>query len=134
LPNPSFGENLSVHGLTEDNVKIGDILKVGGAILQISQPRMPCYKVAALLREESIPEKMRETGYTGFYARVLEEGYIQPGDTIERIDSPETGLFISFLNNAMYREKVDNDTHESILQVEALAESWRKTVRNRMSK
>ena len=70
----AFGENFTLSGLTEDAVCLGDICRVGAAVVQISQPRMPCWKVGRRWEHPELPGEMTATGRTGFYLRVLTEG------------------------------------------------------------
>jgi MOSC domain-containing protein YiiM len=84
LPCGQFGENLTVEGLLEDQVQIGDIYRVGTTRLQVSQPRTPCHKLAARMASEEFPHRFLASGRSGFYLRVLQEGELGKGDTIHR--------------------------------------------------
>jgi MOSC domain-containing protein YiiM len=85
LPLGQFGENLTVEGMPETEVRIGDVYRVGGALLQVSQPRSPCYKLALRMEMPTFLKPFLESGRTGFYLRVLEEGEIGAGDAIELV-------------------------------------------------
>ena len=78
-----FGENLTVEGMLEDVVHIGDVFKVGSALLQITQPRSPCYKLGIRMGSSGFPKRFMASGRPGFYLRVLEEGDMGAGDPIE---------------------------------------------------
>jgi len=78
-----FGENLTVEGMLEGEVYIGDVFKVGSALLQISQPRFPCYKLGIRMGSSGFPKRFLASGRSGFYLRVLEEGEVGAGDPIE---------------------------------------------------
>lgn len=78
----SFGENLATRGLLEDEVRIGDRYRVGGALLEVSEPRQPCSTFAAVHRRAELPRVFAEAGWSGLYFRVLEEGAIAAGDAI----------------------------------------------------
>ena len=80
-----FGENLTVDGLPETEVRIGDAYRIGGALLQVSEPRSPCFKLAMKMELPVFPKVFLAAGRTGFYLRVLEEGEIRAGDTIALI-------------------------------------------------
>jgi MOSC domain-containing protein YiiM len=69
-----FGENLTVEGLTEDAARLGDVFRVGGALLQVTQPRYPCFKLEIKMGDPLFPRRFLASGRTGFYLRVLEEG------------------------------------------------------------
>lgn len=75
----AFGENFTLVGLTEDDVSIGDIWKVGEALVEVSQPRQPCWKLARRWKMKHLPLRVQQTGRTGWYLRVLREGFIAPG-------------------------------------------------------
>jgi MOSC domain-containing protein YiiM len=81
----AFGENLTLEGLVEDEVCIGDRFRVGGALLEVSEPRQPCSTFAALHRREDLLRIFAEAGWPGIYFRVLEEGPVAAGDPVERV-------------------------------------------------
>ncbi len=85
LPFAQFGENLTVEGLLEDEVRVGDLLRVGNVLLKVTEPRGPCYKLDIRMGIPEFKRTMRSTGRTGFYASVVEEGSLAAGDVIERI-------------------------------------------------
>jgi MOSC domain-containing protein YiiM len=87
----SFGENLTTVGLTESTVRIGDRLRIGTVELQVTKPRLPCYKLALRLGRPEILRRLLQTGRTGFYLAVLEEGHLAAGDDIECVASSERG-------------------------------------------
>ncbi|MEP6993130.1 MAG: MOSC domain-containing protein [Acidobacteriota bacterium] len=82
LPFGQFGENLTVAGMPETQTRIGDVYRIGGAVLQVSQPRSPCFKLAMKMGRPQFLKEFLVSGRTGFYLRVLEEGEIGPGDAI----------------------------------------------------
>ncbi len=85
LPFGQFGENLTVEGMPETEVRIGDTYRIGTALLQVSQPRSPCFKLAMKMEMPDFPRRFLAAGRTGFYFRVLEEGEVGAGDTITRV-------------------------------------------------
>lgn len=128
-----FGENLSLEGLTEDKVRIGDILQAGDCLFQISQPRQPCYKIAAFHQVKELPVWIQQTGYSGYYLRVLKEGTLAPHSSIKIIDKGSKGITIAYANQIMYGETNDRLAIENILLEEALADSWRKQYIKKLS-
>jgi MOSC domain-containing protein YiiM len=80
-----FGENLTTFGLLEDETRVGDTLRVGSALLQVTQPREPCFKLMTKMNDFTFAEPFLASGRTGFYLRVLEEGEVSGGDAIERV-------------------------------------------------
>lgn len=88
LPYGTFGENFTIAGLTEETVCIGDIYIIGGAIVQISQPRQPCWKLARRWQVKDLVIRVPANGRTGWYFRVLKEGYIEQGVPVILLDRP----------------------------------------------
>ncbi|USB34780.1 MOSC domain-containing protein [Paenibacillus sp. YPG26] len=129
----AFGENLTIEGLVEKDVCIGDIFKFGEATVQISQPRQPCYKLSARYGIPEIPVKMQETGYTGFYLRVLQEGHVSREDGLIRLSSDPLGITVAFANRVMHQDKGNLEAAQRILEVEALSSSWRATFEKRLN-
>jgi MOSC domain-containing protein YiiM len=82
IPFGRFGENLTVEGMPETDVRIGDVYRAGAALVQVASPRSPCYKLAMRMEMPTFPRLFFESGRTGFYLRVLEEGMLAPGDPI----------------------------------------------------
>ncbi|GAB6430302.1 MOSC domain-containing protein [Bacillus luti] len=128
----AFGENITVSGLREEDVCIGDTFKLGEAIVQVTQPRQPCFKLAKKYNVPKLPLYFQETGYTGFYFRVLKEGWVSHVDTLKWLDSDPKGVTVAFANHIMHKEKRNVEGLNRILEVEALSTSWRKTFEKRM--
>jgi len=84
----AMGENLTVDGMIEDDLCVGDVHAIGGALLQVCQPRQPCFKLALALSEPRLGKHMVRTGHSGWYYRVLREGPIAAGDTVMLADRP----------------------------------------------
>ena len=88
MPGGSFGENLTTAGLLEADVCIGDIFRAGKVLLQVSQPRGPCWKLGRRWNRPDLAIRADQTGRTGWYFRVLEEGHLQAGDRLELAERP----------------------------------------------
>jgi MOSC domain-containing protein YiiM len=128
-PGPAvLGENFTVEGLSEANACIGDIYRVGGALVQVSQPRIPCYKTNIRAGIPDMLERVRACGYTGFYLRVLEEGPVAAGDRFELVRRPKGAPTVSHLNQIMHHEPENRAALEALRNVEGLAEVWRNWV------
>ncbi|MFJ8353982.1 MOSC domain-containing protein [Bacillus paramycoides] len=121
-----FGENITVRGMREEDVCIGD------ATVQITQPRQPCFKLAKKYNIPKLPLYFQDTGYTGFYFRVLKEGWISPIDTLKLLKPDPKGVSVSFANRIMHKEKQNFEGLKRILEVNALSASWRKTFEKRI--
>jgi len=88
----AMGENLTVDGMIEDDLCVGDVHAIGGALLQVCQPRQPCFKLALALGEPRLARHMVRTGHSGWYYRVLREGSIAPSDEIVLAERPNLGF------------------------------------------
>ncbi|OQR56542.1 MOSC domain-containing protein [Bacillus sp. CDB3] len=128
----AFGENITVSGMREEDVCIGDTFQLGEAIVQVTQPRQPCFKLAKKYNVPRLPLYFQETGYTGFYFRVLKEGWVSPVDTLKLLQSDSKGITVAFANCIMHKEKQNMEGLKRILEVHALSASWRKTFEKRM--
>lgn len=84
----SLGENLTIAGADEREVRIGDRWRIGGALLQVSEPRQPCFKLALAFGEAKLARAMIRSGRCGWYYRVLEPGSVAAGDTVDLVDRP----------------------------------------------
>jgi MOSC domain-containing protein YiiM len=122
-----FGENLTLEGLLEEAVHIGDVFQIGSAVkLQITQPRVPCFKLAYKMGLPEFPKQFLESRRVGFYFRVLEKGEITAGDTIARIDMASEPMSVTEIVNLRY---FDRDNHEEIARARklpALSPSWKR--------
>jgi len=92
LPWGQFGENLTTEGLNEEDTHIGDVLRIGKATVQVTQPRLPCFKLAAKFQRDDILKRFLQSGRSGFYLSVIEEGLVAAGDAIERVQEDNMGL------------------------------------------
>ncbi|WIL49717.1 MOSC domain-containing protein [Bacillus bombysepticus] len=129
----AFGENITVSGMSEEDVCIGDTFELGQAIVQVTQPRQACFKLAKKYNIPKLPLYFQETGYTGFYFRVLKEGWVSSVDTLKRLQSDPKGVSVAFANRIMHKEKQNIEGVKRILEVNALSNSWRKSFEKRIS-
>ena len=90
-----LGENISTHGLTENDVCIGDVFRLGGARIQVSQPRTPCWKIDHRTACAGVAAFIAEHGLAGWYYRVLETGEIAPGDWLEHVERPADAVSLA---------------------------------------
>ncbi len=103
----AFSENLTVSGALETGICIGDVFRVGEAVLQVSQPRTPCSKLAGKNGQRLLPKWVGQTGYTGFYMRVLSEGPVSAGDAFERIENHPDLIAVAEVNDVIYERSAD---------------------------
>jgi MOSC domain-containing protein YiiM len=103
----AFSENLTVSGAVETGVCIGDVFRAGEAVLQVSQPRTPCSKLAGKNGQRLLPKWIGRTGYTGFYMRVLSEGLVSEGNPFERIENHPDLIAVADVNDVIYERSAD---------------------------
>lgn len=128
----AFSENLTIAGLHESQVSIGDVFRIGAALVQISQPRQPCSKLAGHRGRKDLPELIHANGLSGFYFRVLEEGLVHSGEAVELVARDPLGVTVEFANQVMYRQRPDAESLERVLAVEALSAEWRRSLSRRL--
>jgi MOSC domain-containing protein YiiM len=127
LPPAPFGENLSLSDLDEADVCIGDIFQVGTSLVQISQPRQPCSTLAARYGRSDMVKLVVDSGRTGCYFRVLDQGSVTKGDTVILKKRDRHGISISFANRIYHFDRKNREGIAKVLDVEALSESWRES-------
>lgn len=88
----AFGENLTIFGLQESDICVGDVHEIGTALLQVCQPRQPCFKLALRFADNRLPRAMVSTGRSGWYYRIIREGQLKAGDTVRLIERPNPDL------------------------------------------
>jgi MOSC domain-containing protein YiiM len=125
LPYGMFGENFTTEGLNEDNTNIGDRFRIGEAVVMVTQPREPCFKLAAKFGRDDIIKNFLESGRSGFYLAVVEEGMIESGQTIERIYRDENGVTVGDMNRLYLHGASDAALVRRALRVEALPSGYR---------
>ncbi|PID23075.1 MOSC domain-containing protein [Sporosarcina sp. P3] len=133
LPYSAFGENLTLTGMTEEDVCIGDSFQLGEAIVQVSQPRQPCFKLALVYERKDMPLLVQDTGFTGFYFRVLQEGLVSPTDQLIPLTRQALAISVAEANRLMHHDKQDLGAVRRLLEVEELSPSWRKTFEKRVA-
>jgi MOSC domain-containing protein YiiM len=134
MPYGQFGENFTVTGMPEDEVHIGDVFRVGGAVVQVSQPRPPCYKLGIRMGLPRFPKLMLPTGRVGFYLRVLQEGEVGAGDIFELVEADSEGLSVREVLRLLYFEPDNLRGMARAAQLEALTPLWREIFTERLSK
>ncbi|MDE0042478.1 MAG: MOSC domain-containing protein [Candidatus Poribacteria bacterium] len=127
LPFGQFGENLTVEGLLEEKVHVGDVFQVAGARVQVTQPRVPCFKLGLKMGCSTFPKHFLTSERSGFYLRVIAEGDIGAGDFIERIRIDPARLSIKEVHHLYYFDNLNRQGIEKVLDVPALSDSWRES-------
>ena len=126
----NFGENLTVSGPTEDTICIGDVFEIGDARFQVSQPRQPC---ATLARRHQVPDiiaVVRNNGRSGWYLRVLKEGYLQAGQPVRLTEHPHPEWTVRRAGRAMVHRNEERAEAGALAECPALSPGWRERLRS----
>jgi MOSC domain-containing protein YiiM len=121
-----FGENFTTKGLSEDELHIGDRLRIGSASIMVRQPRMPCYKLAAKFQKDDMIEKFLVSGRSGFYFSVEQEGEVEAGDAFELVWREQQGITIAEMNELFLKDKYNRDLLQKAIATPALPDAWRE--------
>ncbi len=132
LPWGMFGENLTTTGLLETETNIGDRFKVGSAEVVVTQPRMPCYKLAIRFGRTDIIKRFLVSERSGFYLSVAREGDVAAGDEFELIEKNETGVRVVEVMRLHCSDKRNVDLLKRAIATESLPESWRSYFQDRL--
>jgi len=134
LPWGMFGENLTTTGLLETETHIGDRFRVGSAEVKVTQPRMPCYKLAIRFERNDIIKRFLVSERTGFYLSVLKEGEVGAGDEFELLERNTSDVRVVDVIRLYSSDKRDLDLLRHAIASESLPNSWRDHFRERLSK
>jgi ferredoxin-NADP reductase/MOSC domain-containing protein YiiM len=124
-----FGENLTVDGLRDDEVCIGDRYRIGAAEFEVTQPRVTCYRVGLRMGEPELPALLVSHHRPGFYCRVITEGQIEAGDTIVKTSTGPGALSVADTDALLYLPDRDLDSVRRALQIPALSPGWQGSFR-----
>ena len=119
-----FGENFTIEGLPDDAVCIGDRYRIGGALFEVTQPRVTCYRVGVRMNEPTMAALLTSSGRPGFYFRVLEEGEVGAGDEIAKVGEATERMTVAEINALLYSPNHPRDLLERALRIEALSPGW----------
>jgi ferredoxin-NADP reductase/MOSC domain-containing protein YiiM len=122
-----FGENLTVSGMADDEVCVGDRYRVGGTVLEISQPRVTCYKVGIRLDDERMPALLVKHRRPGFYFRVIQEGVVSAGDIIEKLADGPGRMSVADIDGLLYTSAHPVEKLDEALRIDALSIGWRRS-------
>ncbi len=118
-----FGENLTISGMTEAEMCVGDVHAIGTARLQVCQPRQPCFKLALRFEDEQVPRQMIRNGRAGWYYRVIEEGVIAAGDSIALVHRPNPSFPFQRLVEIVYTRRATDAEWRMIATMPGIA-TW----------
>lgn len=122
LPPGTFGENLTVEGVDLTHAMVGDRWRVGSALLEVAQPRLPCFKLGIRMGDPRFPKRFQAAGRMGAYLRVIEEGDVGAGDEVDVVFRPVGGVTLREMVEALH----DHDAARGLLRVSYLPPFWRE--------
>jgi len=127
----SLGENISAHLLSERNVHIGDVFRMGSTLLQVSQPRSPCWKINHRFEAERMSMHVAQARITGWYYRVLQPGFVEVGDSIELLDRSSERFSIDEFWQVQLAHRPSVEDLQALAAVPGLAEDWQRRLTER---
>lgn len=137
LPFGKFGENLTISDLDESRLSIGDRLRVGDSVLEITQPRVPCFKLGLIFGRDDMPRRFVENAATGIYFRVIETGSIAAGDEVSIAEPNSDQLSVQRLFRAYFDTSLPEHDKTPVLQqalrIDALSDEWRDKLEKRLN-
>ncbi len=133
-PAAAFGENFTVSGLLDDAVCLGDQFEVGGAVIKVTQPRLPCFKIARRYGVPLAAVWMQRESITGYLCSVAQEGYVQAGQVINLIEREATPTTVRDANRILYLDKDDKQGAKRLLEFQGLPADIRKKLLRRLEK
>ena len=125
MPFGTFGENLTTEGLLEAELSIGDRLKVGTAVLTVTQPRMPCYKLALKFQRDDMIKRFLASGKSGFYFSVEQEGAVSAGSPVEILSRDNHKVRVPDITRLYLSHEPDEELLQRAVSVPALPRSWK---------
>jgi MOSC domain-containing protein YiiM len=128
-----FGENFTVTGMPDERIHIGDLFRIGSVLTQVTQPRVPCFKLGIKMGDPTFVKRFLSSGRVGFYLRVLEEGEVQAGDRITRVQEDPERLNIRDAMLALAKGPHQKVVIKRALGIEALSAAWRNNLSMRLN-
>lgn len=128
LEAPTFGENISASGMTEADIYIGDTYKLGEAVIQVTQGRVPCSKISKNNQIGQLLKRVVDTGYTGYFFRVLQEGMIYEDSEIILLERKQNKMSILRANEIYFHDRKNYAAIEELLHIDELAEEWKENL------
>ncbi len=134
LPFGALAENLTIDSIDENDVFIGDVHKIGDVILEISQPREPCWKISQKWDNPEFTKYIYKSGETGWYYRVLQTGKIKQNDKIELIKRANDKVSIKKANDILREPSKYPELCDYLLNLDILSQAWRESLQKKVSR
>jgi len=132
LPSGTFGENFTTEGILEDQVRVGDRIRIGSAEFMVTQPRMPCFKLGIRFNRRDMVKRFLQSKRSGFYLAVIREGEVENGDAIEFTQRQENGVTITEIVNLYSTDSENQNLLHRATELPALPQSWKDYFRKRL--
>lgn len=130
MPWGMFGENLTIEGLHENDIHIGDIFQAGEVAVQVTQPRQPCYKLGIRFGDSRVVKQFVESGFPGVYVKIINTGFVRPGDPFVRIEM-KNSVTVQKVFRLLYTSEFDENELSMAIENPFLASSCRKDLLKR---
>lgn len=127
-----FGEDFTVEGMLEDDIYIGDVFRVGHALVEVSHPRPPFFKLGIKMGMAQFPKLFLRSGRVGFYLRVLAEGEVRAGDTFELVKADPVRITVGEMSHLLFFDPENLEGAKRALRIKALSPAWRSTFEERL--
>ncbi len=127
-----FGENITVKGIDERTIMIGDIYRIGGATVQVTQPRQPCFKLGLVFNTQKILKQFINSNYPGIYVKVLEGNSVKAGDSMELIERQHNSMSVKEIYRLLYDKEVSHEDIEFALSINTLSDSCKQSLLKRL--
>lgn len=129
-----FWENFTVEEMLDEQINVGDVFRVGGALVEVTQPRVPCSKLGLKMGWSKFPKVFLQSCRVGFYLRVLEEGEVGARDLIERTKTDPEQMTVREVCHLLYFDQKNLEGAERALRIQALSPGWRESFEKRLTK
>jgi MOSC domain-containing protein YiiM len=134
LPWGMFGENFTTEGMLETTAYIGDRLQIGTAVVRVTEPRMPCYKLGLRFGRDDILKRFLASGRTGLYVAVEQEGVVEAGDVFTLLSRDHDQVTVADVTRVYAHDKNDMEMMQRLAQLPALSASWRDYFQERLQR
>ena len=131
---PQFGENFTVEGMLEDRIHVGDSFRIGEATVEVTQPRVPCYRLGIKMNEAKFSKTFLQSCRVGFYLRVLEEGEVGAGDSFQLLREDPEGMTVRQICHLYYFDPKNLEDCKRAIRIQALSPGWREGFVDRLEK
>ena len=129
-----FGENLSLLGMPETSINIGDVFEIGTAQIQVSQPRQPCHKLNKVFNSQAMACNFQKSGFSGYYFRVIKTGMMKTGSLVKIIHKDPNEFSIEKANALLHKGGSNAQYMEELISIQALSSQWREMMRKRLDR